>query len=117
VAKNQLVYIESPYAASEDYTVEENVEYAKLCLTHSLELGEFPFMSHLLFPLVLDDLVKQERRIGMHAGEAWATQADLRVFYTDHGTSRGMLWGEANAMKLGQTIEYRHILDNSDDAA
>ena len=115
MAKNQLVYIESPFAASEDLTVEDHTEYAKLCLTHSLELGEFPFVSHLLFTLVLDDLAEDERRIGMHAGEAWASQADIRALYTDLGTSRGMLWGEANATKLGQTIEHRSIHSGSID--
>jgi len=106
------VYIESPFAETEEMTVEDHIEYAKLCLLHSLELGEFPFVSHLLFPMVLDDLVRQERRIGMHAGEAWATQADLRAFYTDHGISKGMLWGEANAMKLGQETVMRSIHNN-----
>jgi hypothetical protein len=107
--KGELVYIESPFAASEDFTVEDHVEYAKLCLKDSLERGEYPFVSHLLYPLVLDDLAPPERRQGMKSGEAWAQYADLRAVYVDKGQSRGMDWGIARAEKAGQKIEYRTI--------
>ncbi len=113
--RGELVYIESPYAAIEGYSVEDNVEYAKLCLKDSLERGEFPFVSHLLYPRVLDDLAPSERRQGMMAGEAWAGYADLRAIYTDQGQSRGMDWGIARAEKSGQRIEYRNLGDNEAD--
>jgi hypothetical protein len=113
MARGELIYIESPYAASEGFTVEEHTEYAKLCMKDSLERGEFPFVSHLLYPQVLDDLTPEERRQGMKAGESWANYADLRAVYTDQGQSRGMDWGIARAEKAGQKIEYRSIGNDS----
>ena len=112
--KGELVYIESPYAASDGYTIEDNIEYAKLCMKDSLERGEFPFVSHLLYPLVLDDLAPAQRRLGMQAGESWAGYADLRAVYFDQGQSRGMDWGIARAEKQGQRIEYRSLNEESD---
>ncbi len=109
MAKGELVYIESPYAASEGFSIEDHVEYAKLCMKDCLDRGEHPFVSHLLYPQVLDDLTPAERRQGMKAGEAWANYADLRVVYTDQGQSRGMDWGIARAEKAGQTIDYRSL--------
>jgi len=113
--RGELVYIESPYAGTEDYTVEENIEYAKLCLKDSIERGEFPFVSHLLYTQVLDDLAPSERRAGMKSGEAWALYADLRAVYTDHGQSRGMDWGIARAEKAGQRIEYRSLEEQEEN--
>ncbi len=115
MSKGDLVYIESPFAKSATNSVEDHEEYARLCMIHSLELGEFPFASHLLYPQVLDDLVVIDRKAGMRAGESWALYADIRAIYTDLGTSRGMNWGEANATKLGQKIEYRSIHEEDTD--
>ena len=114
MAKGDLVYIESPYAESESGSVEDHEEYARLCMTDCIKRGEFPFVSHLLYPQVLDDLEDSERRQGMRGGEAWASQADLRVVYTDMGESNGMAWGIRNAGKLGQKIEYRTLSEDSD---
>jgi len=111
VAKGDLVYIESPYAESESGTVEDHVEYAKLCMIDCIQRGEFPFVSHLLYPLVLDDLTPAERKQGMSAGEAWATYADLRVVYIDQGETSGMAWGIRKATKLGQKLEQRSLYE------
>ena len=111
MAKGDLVYVESPYAESESGTVEDHIEYAKLCMTDCIRRGEFPFVSHLLYPQVLDDLTPVERKQGMIAGEAWATYADLRVIYTDQGETNGMAWGERKAVKLGQKIEHRSLYE------
>jgi len=111
VARGELVYIESPYAGDEEFSVEDHIEYAKLCMKDSLERGEHPFVSHLLYPQVLDDLTPDERRQGMKAGEAWAGYADLRAVYVDQGQSRGMDWGISRAEKQGQRIEYRSLYE------
>lgn len=114
MAKGDLVYIESPYAKSKDFSVEDHVEYAKLCMLDCFRRGEFPFVSHLLYPQVLDDLTAEERKLGMKAGEAWATYADIRVFYIDKGVSKGMTLGEHNAATLGQRVERRTLQDFND---
>ena len=50
------VILESPYAGD----VERNIEYAKLCMKHSLTMGEAPLLSHLLYTQVLDDTIPIE---------------------------------------------------------
>ncbi len=115
MSKGDLVYIESPYAESESGSVEDHLEYARRCMVHSLELGEFPFAAHLLYPQVLDDMLSPERRLGMNAGEAWAGYADLRAVYIDQGQTRGMDWGIARAEKMGQRVEYRSVHEDKND--
>lgn len=80
------VILESPYAGN----VGENIEYARLCLEDSLNRGESPLCSHLLYTQVLDDLKPDERKLGIEAGLAWVEVADLHVFYIDRGISEGM---------------------------
>ena len=99
----KLVIIESPYRGR----VEHNKAYAHACLLDSLERGEAPLASHLLYTKVLDDNDYEERQQGMSAGWAWAAKADLIAVYQDLGISQGMLEGiEANH---GKPIEYRSI--------
>lgn len=102
------VVIESPFAGD----VERNVKYAKLCLADSLKRGEAPFLSHLLYTLVLDDNEPEQRKQGIEAGLEWGKEADLRAVYVDYGISEGMKLGIEAAKKLRQPIEYRRILDN-----
>jgi len=113
MATGDLVYIESPYAETEARSVEDHVEYAKLCMLDCLRRGEHPFSSNLLFPQVPEDLEpelsKEDKRTCMKAGMHWAEYADLRVIYTDMGISKGMEWGIAKAGALGQKIEYRKL--------
>ena len=85
----KLVIIESPYAGE----VEANVEYARRAMHDSLHRGEAPIASHLLYtqPGILDDLIPEERKLGIEAGLAWRRVAELRVFYGDRGWSTGMI--------------------------
>lgn len=85
----RLVVIESPYAGD----VPRNMLYARQAMRDSLQRGEAPFASHLLYtqPGVLDDAKLEERMLGITCGLAWARKAGLSVFYTDLGWSNGML--------------------------
>ena len=49
----KLVYLESPYAGD----IEKNIKYARLCMKDSIDRGEYPFASHLLYTQesILDD--------------------------------------------------------------
>lgn len=85
------VVIESPYAASADRSVEDNVTYAQACLLDSLSRGESPIASHLLYPQVLDDRDPLQRAQGVMSGLLWLLHADLQVFYVDFGYSHGMI--------------------------
>lgn len=100
----KLVVIESPYRGSTPAETTDNVIYARRCMADSLARGEAPFASHLLYaqPGILDDAVPVQRALGIGAGLAWATRADLAVFYTDRGWSAGM----RQALSLYQMATY-----------
>lgn len=99
------VIIESPYSGD----VEENLKYAKLAMKDSLDRGEYPLASHLLYTLVLDDKVPSERDKGINAGLEWAKYADKTVVYEDYGISKGMKYGIEHAKKYNRPIEYRRL--------
>ncbi len=101
----RLVIIESPYAGD----IEANVGYARRCVRDSLDRGEAPLASHLLYtqPGILRDEVGSERDLGISAGLAWRRVADCTVVYTDLGITDGMRRGVA-AAGCGR-VEYRSI--------
>lgn len=105
--KNKLVVIESPLAGD----IKFNIEYAKHCVLDSLERGEYPYASHLLFnqPGLLDDNIPEERLSGVEAGLAWSAKADLVAVYVDHGISDGMRKGIRQADNLGIPVELRRL--------
>lgn len=105
---NRRVIIESPLAGE----VEENLRYLRLAMRDSLlRFNEAPFASHALYaqPGLLDDLVPEERRIGIEAGLLWGEVADASVVYTDRGISQGMKLGLLAAAKAGRPVEYRTV--------
>lgn len=102
------VILESPYAGD----IETNVGYARVCIKHSLSLGEAPLASHLLYTQegILDDTNEEERMLGINAGLAWSALADKHVFYVDYGMSAGMKMGLKLAKENNEVIEMRKIL-------
>ena len=102
-----LVVIESPYAGD----TAANTAYARRCVRDSLERGEAPIASHLLYtqPGILRDHISAERQWGIDAGLAWLEVAGKTVVYTDYGISVGMQYGIDAASRLGIKIEYRMI--------
>lgn len=103
----RLVIIESPFAGD----VEANVAYARRCLRDSLDRGEAPIASHLLYtqPGVLDDGNAGERNAGIEAGLAWGRMAAATVVYADRGVSPGMGLGIARANTEGRPVEFRRL--------
>lgn len=99
------VIIESPYAGD----IERNIKYAKRCMWDSLNRGEAPFLSHLLYPQVLDDTKPDERKMGIEAGFKWGKVADLTAVYVDYGITPGMGDGIIEAWKQGRDIAFREI--------
>ena len=100
------VIIESPYSGD----VKRNVKYARMCLLDSLNRGEAPIASHLLYTQVLDDTIPEQRTIGINAGLEWLKLAEKHVFYIDHGYSEGMLYAFGLSLRSGIEIEERKIL-------
>lgn len=96
--------IESPLSG--DFA--RNTRYARLCCLDSLQRGEAPYASHLLYTQMLDDRIPEHRKMGMEAGFRWAEAGDLRAFYVDLGFSGGMAQ-EALAAKLDQRTERRYL--------
>lgn len=111
----QRVQIESPFSGTEQVQ-ERNEEYARACLKDSLQRGEAPFASHLLYTQVLDDNIPEERDMGIQRGFSYTVVCDLVAVYTDRGVSRGMRQGIRVAKELGLTVEER-TLDGWNDAA
>lgn len=103
----RLVIIESPYAGD----VEANVAYARRAVRDSLNRGEYPIASHLLYtqPGILDDAIPEQRHLGIAAGLAWRAVADRAVFYTDRGWSSGMKTARALYRAEGFSFEEREI--------
>ena len=102
-----LVILESPLRGN----YELNRRYARACMLDSIQRGEAPLASHLLYdqPGILDDTLKQDRTIGMRLGFAWADRADYVVVYTDLGMSPGMLEGIEKHRRTGKCIILRSI--------
>lgn len=96
----RLVIIESPFTGE----VGKNVEYAKLAMLDSLNRGEAPIASHLLYTQMLDDNIPEHRTLGIGAGLAWRKVCELPVFYVDRGWSGGML--AAKEVYENEGIEY-----------
>ena len=107
----RLVVVESPYAASKQYDVEHHVAYARAAMADCLKRGEAPIASHLLYtqPGILNDLVPEERALGIEAGLQWARHAEVSVFYTDLGWSRGMMEARERAKAEGREMEFRTL--------
>lgn len=102
------VCIESPYAGD----VQANVTYARECLRHSLDHGEAPYASHLLYTQVYDDTIESERLRGIQAGYEWLMASDLVAFYVDRGWSPGMLKALKMARMFKLPVEARSLHGN-----
>lgn len=103
----RLIILESPYAGH----IEANVAYARSCLRDSLNRGEAPIASHLLYtqPGVLNDDDPAERQWGIDAGLAWRRVAEIAVFYVDLGWSTGMRSAQLHYDDAGFPYEIRRL--------
>lgn len=99
------VIIESPYAGN----ISDNLDYLRRCLRDSIDRGEAPLASHLLYPFVLREDLKDERQLGIELGYEWWKAASKIVFYMDYGCSPGMQKALARARLQGKTIEFRTL--------
>jgi hypothetical protein len=102
-----LVVIESPYAGD----IAGNVAYARRCVRDSIERGEIPFASHLLYTQVgiLDDHDPEERALGIALGLEVIRVADYVAVYSDRGISKGMQYGIEAASLAKKHIIFRSI--------
>ncbi len=103
----KLVIIESPYAGD----IARNTAYARAAVRDSLERGEAPIASHLLYtqPGILRDDIPEERQWGIDAGLAWRAVAELTAVYDNFGITEGMMYGIKAAMRAGIIITHRRL--------
>lgn len=113
MSEARLVIIESPYAGD----IEANTEYARAAMRDSLERGEYPLASHLLYPQpgILDEFNPTEREWGIRAGLAWRAVAEKAVFYVDRGWSGGMLAAKEVYEREGRPFETRNLWEQTDE--
>ncbi len=102
------VILESPYAGD----IKRNIKYARLCIKDSLNRGEAHIASYLLYTQkgILNNSIESERMQGINAGLEWKKVADLQVFYTDYGISKGIQYGMDYAKEHNIHFEIRNIL-------
>lgn len=110
------VIVESPFAGSNPENNRRDfnlVKYSRECLRDSLDRGESPYASHLLYTQkgVLDDTIPEERARGIAAAASWMEVADHVVVYCDLGFSPGMAKGVLRALASGKPVRFRWIRD------
>lgn len=86
----KLVYICSPYRATDAETLQRNIEYAKTLTRAALLRGECPVTTHLYMTQCLDENIEGERGIGLAAGTEILRQCDLVIVGMKYGISEGM---------------------------
>lgn len=64
MAEGKLVYIASPYAGD----TEGNIRFAKAACRLAMEQGSIPVAAHLLYPQMLDDMIPEQRELGIRMG-------------------------------------------------
>ena len=103
------VVVESPYKATQGYSVEKHLLYLQHCLQDCITRGESPDASHKFLTAFLDDDTPRERAFGIEGGWAWGDAADAIVIYTDFGISPGMAQSIEHYKALEKTIERRTL--------
>lgn len=86
--------------------VRQNIVYARLLLADSLEAGESPFASHLLYTQVWSEV---RRDHGIRAALEWFDATEQVVFGTDLGFSSGMGRAYTKAKDIGLITCERRI--------
>ena len=105
------VVIESPYKGA----VSVNEIYAELCMRDCLvNHNESPYASHLLYTrsFVLDDLVPEQRKLGIEAGFYWREVAEQTNFYVDLGITDGMNLAIDDCNEKGKNYTIRSLPDD-----
>ena len=103
------VLLESPYASTDPDTLTRNINYARAALTDSINRGEHPFASHLLYTQVLDDTDPLERETGIEAGLNWGYNATLVAVYADLGVTPGMARSIERAAYHNIPLRFRYL--------
>jgi hypothetical protein len=99
------VCVESPLRG--DYA--RNIAYADACMLDALRRGEAPFLGHVMYPRVLNDVEPADRELGIAAHLAWLAAAELVALYVDYGISSGMTRAIERAQSACIPVEQRRL--------
>ena len=102
----KLVYICSPYRATDAETLQRNIKYAKTLTRAALLRGECPVTAHLYMTQCLDESIEGERKIGLAAGTEILRRCDLVIVGMKYGISEGLAAEIQCAKDRGILIEY-----------
>jgi len=75
----------------------------------SIGRGESPFMAHVLFTQVLDDMAVGQREQAFDLAFSWYESASSVAVYPDLGITAGMERGIAHAKSLGLEVDERTV--------
>lgn len=103
------IFIVSPYHNKNKRNHQKNIDYAKLCLINSIKNNESAYVSHLLYPQVLNNKNNIERDLSIEDGLEWIYRSDYIVCYVDRGITKGMRKCILYAELIIKPIVYRRL--------
>lgn len=106
----KLVYICSPYRATDAEVLKRNIEYAKELTRAALLRGECPVTPHLYMTQCLNEDIEVERHTGMAAGADILRRCDLVIVGMRYGISEGMAAEIQCAKDCGIPVDYNAIV-------
>lgn len=86
----KLIYICSPYRATDEAILQRNIDYAKELTRVVLPRGDIPVTTHLYMTQALTESVEEERNIGLAAGREILCRCSEVLVGAKYGISSGM---------------------------
>lgn len=103
-----VVFIETPLRSSEP-GLDKRLEFAQAAMFDSIQRGEAPILTHLLWPAVMNDHDPEEREQALRMCRDVRKRCHKVVFYVGMGVSPGMARGMLEALEDGIKVEVRMI--------
>ncbi|MGL4208559.1 MAG: hypothetical protein ACRCTY_04150 [Candidatus Adiutrix sp.] len=96
------IFVCSPYAGN----IAVNVELARMLCRKAIADGHAPFAPHLMYPGIVDDLVKEDREKGIDCGLTFMESCDeMWVYSGEKDPTSGMKKEIKHARKIGIPIK------------
>ena len=108
IKNHRKAFICSPYRAENEWKLNYNKQIAMRMSKEASLRGFAVFCPHLLYPLFLNDNIKDERDLAIGMGLVWLSHCDI-MFIAECEPTEGMRQEIAAAEKLGIKIEVMRI--------
>jgi hypothetical protein len=104
----KLVSIESPYRSTDQYTIAQNVTFARKVCRWAVDHGYNPYAMHLFYTQFMDDNHDGERDLAIQLGQLWGYQAQQVWFCLrpDERMTAGMRRSEEYFLHVGHLLHY-----------